>query len=101
MRRIRRNRTDYIHEYECDICGRKAEFPDTWEFRESLREEPEDVGRKVSVTVSIGVSLVTSGGIKQKTEVEVDLCPTCFKKEVLLPLTKKGVIPRVSTRRVW
>lgn len=72
-------------ERACDMCGRKAN-PNDWS---GLAYEVDDTEVTVTVKHRKGESYPEGGC---ETVIEVDLCPTCFKGELIPWLKSRGVV---------
>ena len=72
-----------LNKRTCDICGRKAE---TYDWGAAMYEVKETVVC-VEVRQRQGVSYPEGGS---GTEIEVDLCPTCFKEKLVPWLRSQG-----------
>lgn len=72
----------YVAERRCDLCGRRAtRNPDNWDASSSY-----DVA-ETELRLREGSHYPECG---YGTEIEIDLCPTCFRTKLLPWLTEQG-----------
>lgn len=80
----------------CDLCGKEAPNPE--DRHDPWAEELDPIAARhlASTAVSMKTGKVYHGDAGETEETSVDICPECFREQLIPWLKEQGAEPRVE-----
>jgi len=69
--------------WKCDFCNREMQGMLSSQLQKEVADNFDFKCEYVTVTVKFEADIVYGGECGDKLEIELDVCPTCFKKQIM------------------